>query len=265
MDLASVLGLLVGVSAILLGNALEGGHITALVQPTAFLIVVGGTLGATMLGAPLPVFLRAVKALRGVFMHEPRDMRKLVDEIVSYAQKARRDGIISLEGSVRETSEPFLRKALMMAIDGADSKTMRESLELAIAQIEEEGERLAKVWESAGGYAPTIGIIGAVMGLIHVMQNLADVSAVGAGIAVAFVATIYGVALANLVFLPASTKMKTKLEMEITTLEMILEGALAIQEGQSHHYVRDKLSAYVPEGAGKAAAHGGAPADLRVS
>ncbi|HVZ33866.1 MAG TPA: MotA/TolQ/ExbB proton channel family protein, partial [Polyangiaceae bacterium] len=190
MDVGSILGMLVGLSAILVGNALEGGHIGALLQPTALLIVAGGTLGATMLGFPLPVFIKAVKALRDVFSDTPRDTGKLIAEIVDYAQKARRDGIIALEEQLERASDPFLRKALLMAVDGADSKTMRDNLELVISHYEDDKEKLAKVWESAGGYAPTIGIIGAVMGLIHVMQNLSDVSAVGKGIAVAFVATI---------------------------------------------------------------------------
>jgi chemotaxis protein MotA len=247
MDVGSILGIVVGLSAILLGNALEGGHLSALVQPTAFLIVAGGTLGATLLGFPLPVFLRAVRALRDVFSDERRDGRRLIEELVEYAQKARREGIIALEGPLEDASDPFLRKALMLAVDGADSKTMRDNLELVISHFEEDKEQLYKVWESAGGYAPTIGIIGAVMGLIHVMQSLADVSAVGKGIAVAFVATIYGVALANLFLLPVAFKLKLKLKAETKQLELMMEGALAIQEGMNPSLIRDKLSSFYSE------------------
>ncbi len=244
MDIGSIIGLVLGIGAILMGNALEGGHLSALFQPTALLIVVGGTMGATLFGVPLKVFIEAVKALREVFLESKREPQKLIEELVEYAQKARRDGIISLEPMVEQSSEPFLKKAMLMAIDGADSKTMRDNLELMIDRAEEDKERLAKVWESAGGFAPTIGIIGAVLGLIHVMQNLSDVSAVGKGIAVAFVATIYGVSLANLLFLPAAGKLKLRARAEVTLLELMMEGALAIQEGMKPNLVREKLEAF---------------------
>lgn len=244
MDLASVIGLVLGLVAILVGNAIEGGHIGALLQPTAALIVLGGTIGATMLSFPMPVFIKACKSMKTVFAQKKSDPKKLVEEIADYAQKARRDGIIALEQVVQKASHPFLTKALTMAVDGADSKSMRENLELMIEHIAEEGEKPAKVWESAGGYSPTIGIIGAVMGLIHVMQNLSDVGAVGAGIAVAFVATIYGVGAANLVFLPAAGKLKLKHRAEMIEMELMLEGALAIQEGQNPNLIREKLQAF---------------------
>lgn len=245
MDLASVIGLVIGLVAIVGGNALEGGHIDALLQPTAFLIVGGGTIGATMLGFPMKTFVEACKAFKVVFGEKKSDPGKLVDEITDYAQRARRDGIIALEQVVANASHPFLTKALTMAVDGADSKSMRENLELIIGHHEEEGEKPAKVWEAAGGYAPTIGIIGAVMGLIHVMQNLADVSAVGKGIAVAFVATIYGVGMANLIFLPASAKLKLKHRKDVILMELMLEGSLAIQEGQNPNLIKEKLQAFL--------------------
>jgi chemotaxis protein MotA len=265
VDLGSLLGIVLGLSAILVGNALEGGHLSALFQPTALLIVVGGTMGATMLGVPLKVFLEAVKALKVVFLESRREPAALIDEIVEYAQKARRDGIISLEPLVEQSHEPFLKKAMLMAIDGADSKTMRDNLELIIDRADEDGERVAKVWESAGGFAPTIGIVGAVMGLIHVMQNLSNVSAVGSGIAVAFVATIYGVSLANLLFLPAAAKLKLKLRAEITLLELMMEGALAIQEGMKPNLVREKLEAFHHEEKKQSVGKGAAsPAQVRA-
>ena len=263
IDVGSLLGIAVGVGAVLVGNALEGGHISALIQPTALLIVAGGTLGATMLGFPLPVFVRAIKALREVFSEEQRDAQAIIDEIVGYGQKARRDGIIAIEQQIESASDPFLYKALLMAVDGADSKTMRDNLELMISHYEDDKERLAKVWESAGGYAPTIGIIGAVMGLIHVMQSLSDVSAVGKGIAVAFVATIYGVALANLLLLPVAYKLKLRLRAETKMLEMMMEGALAIQEGMNPSLVREKLSSFYSASATKRE-RAGEPAEARV-
>ena len=263
LDVGSLLGIAIGCSAILLGNALEGGHLSALVQPTALLIVLGGTLGATMLGFPLPVFVRAVRALRAVFSEDKHDPQRVIEEIVEYAQKARRDGIIALERPIENASNPFLRRALLLAVDGADSKTMRDNLELIISHFEEDKEQLAKVWESAGGYAPTMGIIGAVMGLIHVMQSLADVSAVGKGIAVAFVATIYGVAIANLLLLPVAFKLKVKLKAETKLLEMMMEGALAIQEGTNPSLIREKLSGFYRQEKGKAA-RASTPAEAEV-
>lgn len=245
MDLASVIGLVVGLVAIVGGNAIEGGHVDSLLQGTAFLIVFGGTMGATLLGFPMATFVQACKAFKNVFGEKKSDPGKLVDEITEYAQRARRDGIIALEQVVANASHPFLAKALTMAVDGADSKSMRENLELIIGHHEEEGEKPAKVWEAAGGYAPTIGIIGAVMGLIHVMQNLEDVGAVGKGIAVAFVATIYGVGMANLIFLPASAKLKLKHRKDVILMELMLEGSLAIQEGQNPNLIKEKLQAFL--------------------
>ncbi len=257
LDVGSVLGIAIGLSAILLGNLLEGGHLAALFQPTALLIVAGGTTGATMLGFPLPVFVRGIRALRDVFSSPPQhDNGVLIDEIVEYAQKARREGIIALERPLEESREPFLKKALLLAVDGADSKAMRDNLELIIDHYEEDKEQLARVWEAAGGYAPTIGIIGAVLGLIHVMQSLSDVSAVGKGIAVAFVATIYGVSFANLLLLPVAAKLKLRLRDEIKRLELMMEGALAIQEGMNPSLIREKLSSFSAEERNKSEAGG---------
>src|SRR5690606_31367514 len=243
MDKASVIGLGLGIGAILLGNTLEGGHLSALLQPTAAIIVVGGTIGATLVSYPFATFLEACRALKLVFLGGGKDdTAELIQEITGLAMKARRDGILSLEDQLPSVQHPFLRRALVMAVDGLDSKTMRDNLEGMLDRIDEDGERPAKVWEAAGGYSPTIGIIGAVMGLIHVMQNLSDVTAVGKGIAVAFVATIYGVGLANLVFLPASTKLKLLHRAELGKLELMMEGALAIQEGQNPNLIAEKLS-----------------------
>lgn len=244
MDLATILGLLIAMVCILGGNALEGGHLSSLVQVTAALIVFGGTIGATMISFPLPIFLRACKDMKHIFLYKGRDLDRLVEEIAGFAQQARRDGLVSLEAEAKKASDPFLAKAMMMAIDGADARAMRENLELMLTHAEEEREKSAKVWEAAGGFAPTIGIIGAVMGLIHVMQNLSDVAAVGKGIAVAFVATIYGVAAANIFFLPAANKLKLLASKESVALAMMIEGAIGIQEGQNPTTVKDKLHSF---------------------
>jgi chemotaxis protein MotA len=242
VEKGTVIGLAVAIGSILIGNAVEGGHLSSLAQPTAAMIVVGGTIGATMVGFPLEMFIKGCKAFKVVFMGAHHGSSGvLVDEITQYAFTARKDGILALEQVLPKVADPFLKQALGMAVDGMDSKDMRENLELILGRLDEEGEKPAKVWEAAGGYSPTIGIIGAVMGLIHVMQNLSDVSKVGAGIAVAFVATIYGVALANILFLPASAKLKLFHKEEMARLELMMEGALAIQQGQNPNLIRDKL------------------------
>lgn len=247
MDLATLAGLAIAVGGILVGNALEGGHIHSILQPTAALIVFGGTIGATLVSFPLPACLAGLKAASALFGNPARDARGLLEEIVRYAQKARKEGIISLEADVEKASDPFLRRAILMAVDGVDSKTMHETLELELAEMDERGELAAKVYEAAGGYAPTIGILGAVLGLIHVMSNLSDVSKVGEGIAVAFVATIYGVGSANIFFLPAAAKLKLKHREEMILREMALHGAIAIQQGQNPKLIEEKLSAFVHE------------------
>jgi chemotaxis protein MotA len=259
-----LLGIAVALGTILLGNLLEGGHIGSILGGPAALIVLGGTIGATLVQFPLDTVKQAVSGAGALFKKTGGDPHKLVDEIVEYANRARREGILGLEKLAPTASDPFLSKALMMAIDGADSNAIRETMEIAIMQEEEHGENLAKVYETAGGYSPTIGIIGAVLGLIHVMSNLSDINAVGSGIAAAFVATIYGVAVANIIFLPIGGRMKLLLKESVNRKQMMLTGVLAIQEGVNPKLVRDRLSEFVPAHGGKkgaaAAAGSAAPA-----
>ncbi|HEX6883722.1 MAG TPA: flagellar motor protein, partial [Planctomycetota bacterium] len=233
LDLATIAGLASAFGLILLGNHLEGGHLSSIIQPTAALIVFGGTFGAVMVGFPLEEFVRALKALKLFFGNKQQDNQVLLDEIVRYAQIARREGIIALEEHVQKADDPFFKKAFLMVIDGIDSKAIAETLELELHELDERGEVPAKVWEAAGGYCPTVGILGAVLGLIHVMSNLSDINKVGAGIAVAFVATIYGVGAANIVCLPAANKLKMKHRQDMVRNEMIMHGAIAIQQGEN--------------------------------
>ncbi len=244
MDLASVIGLIVALGFILAGNAIEGGRVAQIAQPTAAMIVIGGTIGATMVQFPMSTFINGMKAIKGVFLTKPSRDAKLVEEIVGYAATARRDGILALEPLAPKASDPFLVRALMMAIDGADSTAIRDALEQSIHKEEEEGEDCAKVFETAGGYSPTIGIIGAVLGLIQVMQNLSDIAKVGEGIATAFVATIYGVAFANLVCLPIGGKLKLRTREAVALRVLMLEGALAIQQGMNPKLVKERLSSF---------------------
>jgi chemotaxis protein MotA len=261
MQAGPAIGIIVAVAMILIGNVLEGGHIGSIIAFPSFLIVVGGTVGAVLVQYPMGTIKNAFKMAGKTFKKPTQDPSKLVDEIVDYANRARRDGILALEKVAANASDPFLAKALMMAIDGADSNALRETMEIAITHHEETGEDAAKCIEAGGGYSPTIGIIGAVLGLIHVMANLSDIGAVGRGIAGAFVATIYGVAFANIICLPLGGRIKLLVRDEVTLLTMTLVGVLAIQEGMNPKLVRERLSQFVPHGDGK---HAGAPAEAKA-
>jgi chemotaxis protein MotA len=256
MQPGPLIGMGFALFCILVGNILEGGHLGSIVGGPAALIVVGGTIGAVMVQYPFSTLIAAVKAAGNTFKNPSQDGHKLIDEIVDYANRARRDGILALEKVASSASDPYLAKALMMAIDGVDSATLRETMEITITQQEEHGEDAAKAFEAAGGYSPTVGIIGAVLGLIHVMSNLSDIAAVGEGIAGAFVATIYGVAVANIIFLPLGGRIKLRLREEITLKELTLVGVLAIQEGMNPKLVKERLSEFVhtPGGAKPGAA-----------
>ena len=245
-DLVSIGGLVVAIGGILTGLILEGGKITDVAQFTAGLIVLGGTLGAVMVTTPMAVLLRAAKKTGAVFFEKTHAADAVIEEIIGYATQARKQGIVSLEQQASAIEDPFLRKALNLAIDGIEMSQLRNIMELEITLLEQRGEAEAKVFEAAGGYSPTIGIIGAVLGLIQVMKNLANIEEVGHGIAVAFVATVYGVALANIVFLPAATKLKARVREEVHIRELALEGVLSVLEGLNPKLIRSKLEAYSP-------------------
>ena len=269
IDLTSVIGLSLGLIAVVGGQVLEGGHLSAILQPTAAIIVMGGTIGATVLSFPMGDVKRALSALKRVFTESGPSNETLLKEILGYATKARKNGLISLEQDIKDASDAFLAKAMRNAVDGMDPKLLGEAMEAGIEQYEQERMGESKVYASAGGYAPTIGILGAVLGLIHVMENLSDPSKLGAGIAVAFVATVYGVGSANLIFLPIAKKLEIKTKKEVNRMFMIMEGVLSIQAGINPHYIEEELSIFVSEGEsgarGKAGmAAGKAPAGGKV-
>ncbi len=247
MDITTIAGLVCGFGAIVLGQALEGGHIGSILQGTAALIVFGGTFGAVMVAFPRKDFVRGMKMLGMAFKDRKEDLPGLAKQIVELASIARRDGVLALEGKLAEIQDPFLRKALGYVVDGVDANVTRSSLEAAIDAEHEENMVGSKVWESLGGFSPTIGIIGAVLGLIHVMENLSDPSKLGGGIAVAFVATVYGVAMANLIYLPVANKLKRKLGLAMERKVLITEGVLAIQEGLNPRVLEEKLRALTGE------------------
>ncbi|HUA20619.1 MAG TPA: flagellar motor protein [Bryobacteraceae bacterium] len=243
-DFATIAGIAVALSGILGGLLLEKGSLQDVAQVTAAMIVLGGTLGAVLVTTPLPVFLRACKGLGGAFLDRGNSTAATVDELIRLATMARKNGIVSLETEAAAVTDPFLKKALNLAVDGTDLQELRKMMELEISMRELSAEGEAKVWEAAGGYAPTIGIIGAVMGLILVMKNLDDIKAVGHGIAVAFVATVYGVASANIFFLPVANKLRGRIRAAAVIRDLMLEGIVGIIEGLNPTLLRIKLSAY---------------------
>ncbi len=250
MDKGTVFGIVVAIGGILGGDLIEGGSLGAIIQPTAMMIVGLGAIGATMVGFPFDTFMRTMKNLKIIVVEVPDRSHEIIEEITKYATVARKEGILALEPLAKNATDPFLGKALNMAVDGVDAAAMRESLEASIHHVEQDGEDEAKVLEAVGGYAPTVGIIGAVLGLIVVMGNLSDIKKVGEGIATAFVATIYGVGIANLIALPGGTKIKLKTRAKVAFYNIMLEGALAIQQGMNPKLVRERLLAMAPHKAG---------------
>lgn len=244
-DFATIGGLLLAFGSIVAGLIMEKGNIHDVAQITSALIVLGGTFGAVMVTTPLGTVVGAAKKFGSVFFGKHESPHAAIEEIIGYAAQARKDGIVSLEAQAAAIADPFLNKALSLAVDGVESATIRDIMELEIQIMEEHIEAEAKVFEAAGGYAPTIGIIGAVLGLIQVMKNLADIDEVGRGIAVAFVATIYGVAAANIIFLPAAGKLKARGKEAIQVRELMLEGVLAIANGVNQKLIRLKLEGYL--------------------
>jgi chemotaxis protein MotA len=243
-DIASIAGLIVAFGGILGGLLIEGGKIRDVTQFTAALIVLGGTSGAVMVSVPLKTLIGGLKRLKGVFLDPKVEVNGMIEQVIGFATKARKNGLVSLEAEAFAIEDPFLKKALTLAVDGTDLQEIRKMLELEIELEEHHAEAEAKVFECAGGYAPTVGIIGAVMGLIQVMKNLANIDEVGHGIAVAFVATVYGVGVANLFFLPAASKIKARIHDEVQRKELILEGVSGIVEGLNPKLIRIKLEAY---------------------
>ena len=241
MDKSTFIGLLVAIGGIVAGLLLEGGRISQVLQPTAGMIVFGGTIGAVMVQFPLEIVRQAALRLKTIFLGSTIDPHKVVSELVLYAQKARKNGIISLDSELDRVSDPFMNRALMLAVDGARPDYLRAMLEGELDSIAEREEQVPRVYEAAGGFAPTVGIIGAVLGLIQVMQHLQNIDEVGRGIAVAFVATIYGVASANLFFLPCAGKLKIRIREEQLVREMIMEGVIAILEGMNPRMLETKL------------------------
>lgn len=245
MDILTLIGLIMGFGAIIGGNLLEGGHTSSLLQLTAFLIVAGGTIGAVLVQTQLAVFIRSLKLLSWIFFPPKVEQKSAIEKIVGWSNIARKEGLLGLESLVETETDRFSRKGLQLLVDGSEPEVIRNILEVEVDVKEHFDTQAAKVYEGYGGYSPTIGIIGAVMGLIHVMNNLADPSKLGAGIAVAFVATIYGVGLANLIFLPIANKLKAHVHNQTQFREMVVEGVISIAEGENPRNIETKLEGYL--------------------
>jgi chemotaxis protein MotA len=247
MDKSSFLGVFLAIGGIVAGLLMEGGSLGQILQPTAALIVFGGTLGAVLLQFPLPTVLAACRSLVHVFAAPRKQSDDLISQLVAYANKARRQGVVSLDSDLKTIQDPFLKQSVMLAVDGTEPSELRKIMRVSLDSTADSEERLPAVFESAGGFSPTIGILGAVLGLIQVMQHLDNTQEVGRGIAVAFVATIYGVAAANLCFLPFAGKIRIRLHADQQRREMMLEGVVSILEGMNPRMLELKLSGFLEE------------------
>ncbi len=245
MDRLSVIGAILALTALLLGSVLKGAGLSGLWSPAAFVIVILGTLAASLLQTPLPTFKRAIKMFRWVFQPPAHDSRAVIAQIVEWSTIARKQGLLSLEAQVQAQADPFLRKGLQMVVDGVEPESIRQMLEIDLHGQSSRDMAAAKVFEGMGIYAPTLGIIGAVLGLMAVMKNLADPSKLGHGIAAAFTATIYGIGSANLALLPVAGKLKGLVNAQAAEREMIVEGLIAIAQGENPRNIEARLNGYV--------------------
>jgi chemotaxis protein MotA len=245
MDKASIGGVLLAIAGIVAGLLMEGGNLGQILQPTAALIVFGGTIGAVLLQFPLTTVIAAFRRMSHVFAAPRRQNDQLIRLLVAFANKARRNGVVSLDSDLQTIQDPFLKQTVMLAVDGTEPSDLRKIMQVSLDSTTESEERLPAVFESAGGFSPTIGILGAVLGLIQVMQHLDNIQEVGRGIAVAFVATIYGVGIANLFFLPLAGKMRLRVREDYLSREMMLEGVISILEGMNPRMLEVKLSGFL--------------------
>ncbi|ADW70893.1 flagellar motor protein [Granulicella tundricola] len=252
IDKSTVVGVMLAGAGVVAGLLLDGGTVRQILQPTAALIVVGGTLGAVMIQFPMQTIRSTIKELRHALLDAKPLNRELVEELVSWCLQARRMGMLALDAYLPQIADPFFRKGMMLAVDGVGVRELRDTLEVDLDVWHEREAGVAKVLEAAGGFAPTLGIIGAVLGLIQVMQRMDNVGEIGKGIAVAFVSTLYGIGLANLVFLPLAGKLKIRMRERQLVREMTLEAVVSIMEGVSARALRQRLEAYLTEGPSEA-------------
>lgn len=245
MDILTIVGIFLSLAAVIGGNLLEGGNGGSLIQLTALVIVLGGTLGAILVQTPLPVFVRATRLIKWVFLPPKLAMEETIKKISAWSKISRKDGLLGLQKIAAKQQDPFIKKALLLLVDGAEPEDIRKVLEIDIYSHASFDANAARVFEGMGGYSPTIGIIGAVLGLIHVMNNLSDPNLLGPGIAVAFVATIYGVGFANFLFLPMANKLKSIVDDHVQYREMVVDGIVSIAEGENPRVIENRLNSYI--------------------
>ncbi|HVM20458.1 MAG TPA: flagellar motor protein [Egibacteraceae bacterium] len=245
MDPGTIIGIVVGIAAILIGMTMEGAHLSSLIEPSSAMIVIVGTIGATMGG----YMMKDVTGLGGVIksglLGKPRKPDDAIKQMVQMAERARREGLLSLEDAAKTIEDPFLQKGIQMAVDGTDPDELREILETEIAAMKARHKAGGKFFADLGAFAPTLGIIGTVIGLVHMLENLEDPSTAGPAIAVAFTATLYGVMTANLLFLPMGNKLKRMSELEAHHMELLMEGILSIQAGANPRIIEQKLLSFL--------------------
>ena len=245
MDHLSIIGIIVGLGMIILGQYLEGGHLATLVNGPALIIVLGGSIGAILLQSPVQTFARAIKLFVWVFTPPSNEVTPSIQRLMHWSGVARKEGLLALEKLIEKEPDLFIKKGMQLLVDGNEPDVIRETMEIELISREEFDIQAARVYESMGAYTPTLGILGAVMGLIQVMGNLADPDQLGSGIAVAFVATIYGVGFANLIFIPIGNKLKTIIKKESQFREMLIEGIVAIAEGENPRSMQGRLSGFM--------------------
>ncbi len=245
MDIASIIGFILGVGGIIFGNFLQGSTLMQLLDPIGFVIVIVGTMGATIAGNRMDNLKKALVSAKGVILPSKTDYETTIADLLNYATKARKNGVLALESEIEASSDPFIKKVLQLVVDGIDPEVVMDIMETELSNIEDFGDESVKIFEQAGGYSPTLGIIGAVLGLIHVMQHLNQPNRLGLGIAVAFTATLYGLAFANTVLFPISSKLKMNLKVQVLRYELILMGIRSIQNGENPRLIEEKLKSFL--------------------
>lgn len=246
MDIATIGGLILGIGAVIVSFIMEGGHLSAIVQPPAMLIVIGGTIGAAIVTTSLKTVIKVPGYLRLAMAGKPPDPMHTIGRIVKLSEKARREGILGLESELPNIRNPFFRKAIQLLIDGTEGSALKSILETEIAYLEDRHKKGIMFFQKLGGFSPTLGIIGTVLGLIHTLGSTSDAERMATAIAGAFIATLWGVALANLVYLPISDKLRLRHEDELANLDLIMEGIISIQAGDNPRIVQTKLLSFIP-------------------
>jgi chemotaxis protein MotA len=245
MDLATLIGLILAWGAFFGSVLMEGGSLASFANASAILLVIGGTFGATIASFPLDQIKQVPMIIRNAFQAGEEDMSEVIKKLVAFAERARREGLLALEDEAHEIKDDFLKKGVQLAVDGTDPELVRVILETEIAYLSERHEIGANIFSTLGGFAPTLGVIGTVAGLVHMLANLSDPSSMGPSIASAFIATLIGVSSANLIYLPIANKLKQRSKHELLTREVMMEGILAIQAGDNPRIVEEKLKAYL--------------------